>query len=68
MGSEPGNRRGARGEVDAGDVRVGESLDEPAFSATVNATGNVVADLRARSRTLTLLILAVKKEADHYGE
>jgi len=68
LGSEPGDGGGSRGEVDAGDVRVGESLDEPALSAAVNAAGDVVADLRAKSWTLTLLILAVKKEADHYGE
>lgn len=68
LGSEPGNGGGLRREVDAGDVRVGESLDEPALSAAVNAAGDVVVDLRAKGWTLALLILAVKKEADHYGE
>ena len=68
LGSEEGNGGGSRREVDAGDVRVGESLNEPALSAAVNAAGDVVVDLRAKSRTLVLLILAVKKEADHYGQ
>ena len=68
LGSEPGNGGGLRREVDAGDVRVGESFDEPALSAAVNAACDVVMDLRAKGRTLALLILAVKKEADHYGE
>jgi len=68
LGSEEGNGGGLRREVDAGDVRVGKSLDEPALSAAVNAAGDVVLDLRAKSRALALLILAVKKEADHYGE
>ena len=68
LGSEPGNGGGSRREVDAGDVRVGKGLDEPALSAAVNAAGDVVVDLRAKSWTLALLILAIKKEADHYGE
>ena len=68
LGSEPGNGGGLWSEVDAGDARVGESLDEPALSAAVNAAGDVVVDLRAKSRTLTLLILAVKEEAGHHGE
>lgn len=68
LGSEEGNGGGLRREIDAGDVRVGESLDEPALSAAVNAAGDVVVDLRAKSRTLALLILAVKNEADQYGE
>ena len=68
LGSEPGNGGGLWSEVDAGDARVGESLDEPALSAAVNAAGDVVVDLRAKRWTLALLILAVKKEAGHYGE
>lgn len=68
LGSEPGNGGGLRREVDTGDVRIGKSLDEPALSAAVNAAGDVVVDLRAKSWTLALLILTVKKEADHYGE
>src|SRR5579872_1375935 len=59
LGSEPGNGGGSRREVDAGNVRVGESLEEPALCAAVNAAGDVVLDLRAKSWTLALLILAV---------
>jgi hypothetical protein len=68
LGSEPGNRGRAGRKVDAGDVRVGESLDEPALSAAMNAAGDVVLDMRTKSRTLTLVILTVKKEDGHQGE
>ena len=66
LGNEPGDGRGARREIDAGGVRVGEGFDGPAFGAAGRAAGDEVSR-RAGGRAL-LPPLAIEVERGENDE
>jgi len=66
LGSEPGDGRGARREIDAGGVRVGEGFDGPALGTAGRSAGDEVLR-RAGGRALKM-VLAIEVERDQNDE
>lgn len=63
LGREPGDGGGARGEIDAGGVGVGESFDGPAFDAALHAAADWV-HWQAEMHALTIEVESQDQRRD----